>query len=677
MKEAAVYRRPNTAMKTKKKTIRTKILLSIILMAIIPALTLGIGSSITTFKSTYDTAINSLNEIVSVTSERIHYQLESYINVAVCAGANPYYSDPDIPAEEKQETLMNFAVEHGFERGNIIGEDGLSIFNGQDFSERNYFQSAMRGEAFVSDPLLSKITNEYAIIVAAPLWENGIYDSNVIGCIYFAPPANFLTDIMNSIQISEDNGAYMINRQGIIIADKTPETVKSQTSVIEIAKNNPSYQKLANIHTKMIAGETGNDIYSNEGNSCFVSYAPVNSNVDGWFLAIEDPSINYFRSALINIIAIIVIMVVFCIIAIIVAFKISNSIVKPVHACSERIRRLAEGDLSSPAVNCNTEDEVGILAHSTASLVNSLNVIINDIDRILTAMAEGKLDVDTNCNADAYVGDLSSIIESIKRINHDLSISMGRIDDAAIQVSAGSDQVSSAAQSLSQGATEQASSIEALALSINDIASKTESNLVECKAAKETVNNSAQLMGEADNQMQQMTQAMSRINTTSKKIEEIMKTIEDIAFQTNILALNAAVEAARVGAAGKGFAVVADEVSNLAAKSQDAVKHTSVLIEESADMVKEGIEIAGLTAQTLEKAVKYSSEVITIVEKVAQSSETQAESISKVTEGIDQISTVVQTNSATAEESAAASEQLNSQATLMRGLVEQFTLKKK
>lgn len=662
--------------KTKTKTIRTKILLSIVLMAIIPALTLGIGSSVTTFKSTYETAVNSLKEITAVTSERVHYQLESYINVAISAGANPYYSDPDIPTEEKQATLTNFAVEHGFERGNIIGSDGLSIFNGQDFSERNYYQSAMKGEVFISDPLLSKITNEYAIIVAAPLWENGVYDSNVIGCIYFAPPANFLTDIMNSINVSADNAAYMINQQGIIIANKNPETVKSQTSVIELAKNDISYERLADIHSRMIAGETGSDMYTREGVSCFVSYIPIKSNVGGWYLAIEDPAINYFQTALINIIAIIVITVVFCIIAVIVAFKISNSIVKPVHACSERIRKLAEGDLSSPAVKSNAQDEVGILARSTASLVGNLNTIINDIDRILSAMCEGNLNVDTDCNSAAYVGDLSSIIDSIKRINVDLSVAMGRINDAAVQVSAGSDQVSCAAQSLSQGSTEQASSIEALALSINEIADKTENNLNECRSAKETVNNSAQLMGEADSQMREMTEAMSKINVTSKKIEEIMKTIEDIAFQTNILALNAAVEAARVGAAGKGFAVVADEVSNLAAKSQDAVKRTSLLIEESAGTVKEGIKIAGLTAETLKKAVKYSTEVISIVEKVAQSSETQAESISTVTEGIDQISSVVQTNSATAEESAAASEQLNGQATLMRDLVEQFTLRK-
>lgn len=661
----------------KAKSIRTKILSSIVLMAIIPALTLGIGSSITTIVTAYNTAQNSLTGLTTVTSQRIHYQLESYINVAESAGANPYYSSPEVSVESKQAMLTDFAVSHGFERGNIIGPDGLSVFNGQDFSERDYYKAAMRGEVFVSDPLLSKITNEYAIIVAAPLWENGLYNSNVVGCIYFAPPANFLTDIMNSINISANNKAYMINGQGVIIADKDPETVKSQLSVIEAAQSDSSYESLAAIHSKMVSGETGYAHYTDSQGDYFVSYTPIDSAVSGWYLAIEDPTANYFGTAIINIIAIIAVMTVFCIIGVIVAITISNSIVKPVQACSERIRKLADGDLSSPAVKNDSQNEVGVLARSTATLVNNLNIIINDIDRILTAMSEGRLDIDTEQNSDAYVGDLSSIIDSIKRINMDLSIAMGRINDAALQVSAGSDQVSSAAQSLSQGATEQASSIDSLAHSINEIAVKTENNLNQCQAAKEAVNNSALLMNEANDQMQQMTHAMSRISSTSKKIEEIIKTIEDIAFQTNILALNAAVEAAKVGAAGKGFAVVADEVSNLAAKSQDAVKNTSILIDESADTVREGIEIANRTAETLEKAVNYSTEVITIVDKVAESSDTQAASISKVTDGIDRISSVVQTNSSTAEESAAASQQLNSQAVLMRSLVEHFTIRKK
>lgn len=660
----------------KQKSIKTRIMIAIILMAIIPSVLLGMLSVYATLDSTLGLAETSIGEITTAIANRLHYQLRSYINVAVAAGTNPSIADTDVPVQEKEAVITAIAESEGFERGNIIGSDGISVFSGQDFSDREYFQKAMRGETFVSDPLLSKVTGEYAIIVAAPIWEGGVHGSAPIGCVYFAPPANFLTDIMQSINVSENNLAYMINSDGIIIADKDSETVKSQTSIIKNAETDSSYAALADIHKKMIAGETGCDMYSKNGSNAYIAYSPIDAPVSGWFLAVEDPLSNYLKDVWLNLIIIGVMMVIFCTVALILGSVISNGIAKPIKACSERIKKLAAGDIGSPAYKSEAKDEVGVLARSTGTLVNNLQTIIYDIDRILSEIAKGNLAVETDHNTMAYVGDFSSIIDALQRITRELSGAIGKIETSAIQVAAGSDQVSNAAQNLSQGSTEQAASIEDLALSINDISVKIENNLTQCKNAKDAVDTSAAYMQEADDQMKQMTSAMDKISAASEKIEKVIKTIEDIAFQTNILALNAAVEAAKVGAAGKGFAVVADEVRNLAGKSQDAVKSTSELIEESAEAVREGIEIADRTAETLNKAVEYSSELTKIVDKVAESSGEQSKSISKVTEGIDQISSVVQNNSATAEESAAASEQLNGQATLMKGLVEKFTLRK-
>ena len=188
---------------------------------------------------------------------------------------------------------------------------------------------------------------------------------------------------------------------------------------------------------------------------------------------------------------------------------------------------------------------------------------------ILTAMAEGKLNVDTETNANAYVGDFSELITAIKRINKEFSSAMGKIEVAADQVSSGSDQVSAGAQGLSQGATEQASSIQELAATITEISSKTDENLSDCIKAKDCVDETARLLQDANNQMHSMTDTMGRISNASDNIVKIIKAIEEIAFQTNILALNAAVEAAKAGEAGKGFAVVAEEVRNLAARSEE------------------------------------------------------------------------------------------------------------
>ena len=658
----------------KSKSIRTKILTSIILMAAIPSIILGIVSTVNTIVSELSSAQETLAELVSTSTQRIHYQLQSYENVAIIAGSVPDLSSPATTLERKQEIINSIASATGFERGNIIGTDGASIFDGKNYSERDYFQHAMQGECYISDPILSKVTNKYAIIVSAPLWQNGIPGGEIAGVVYFAPPADFLTSIMNSINLSEDSSVYMLNNDGIFIADRDETTVEKQMSAAMAAEQDPSYAGLAEVHQNVIAGETGTQYYKRGDQTVIISYTPVDANVGGWYFALEEPVTHFVQGTIPTVVLTIVLTVVFCLIAIIIAFAISRGIVRPIQACSERIAMLARGDIKSPAIHMTGDDEVGVLARSTEILVNNLRTIISDIDRILSATAKADLSISMDTNATAYVGDLSEILDSMRNINEGLSNIIKNIDLSASQVSMGSDQVSAAAQSLSQGSTEQASSIQQLAASISEIASKTDLNLADCESAKRTVDHSAQLMEEANQQMHRMTAAMDRIGNASEKIEKVIKAIEDIALQTNILALNAAVEAAKVGEAGKGFAVVAQEVRNLAGKSQESAKTTSALIRECSRAVRDGVQITEETAETLDKVVIASADVMEIVKKVANSSENQASSIQNVSMGVDQISIVVQTNSATAQESAAASQELNGQSQMLRDRVGKFKL---
>lgn len=279
-------------------------------------------------------------------------------------------------------------------------------------------------------------------------------------------------------------------------------------------------------------------------------------------------------------------------------------------------------------------------------------------------------------NAEAeYRGAFEQIGSSMKRITENLNTVMCEIRQSSDQVSSGSDQVSSGAQALSQGATEQASAVEELAATINEISTQvkeTAENAVDAQKQMSTAEDETLTCNE---QMREMILAMEEISHKSTEIGKIIKTIEDIAFQTNILALNAAVEAARAGTAGKGFAVVADEVRNPASKSAEASKNTSSLIEGSIAAVEKGTRIVNETAQSLSKVVDSSQAVSATVEKISDAASSQAASIEQVTQGIDQISSVVQTNSATAEESAAASEELSGQAQMLKNLVEQFKLK--
>lgn len=343
-------------------------------------------------------------------------------------------------------------------------------------------------------------------------------------------------------------------------------------------------------------------------------------------------------------------------------FEIENAAVK-----------MAQGDLDID-ISYTSKDELGILSDQVRELIRKLQVIIDDENQFLAQMASGDFTVDSVCEKE-YTGGFYPLLVSFRAIAEKLNHTILQINESSAQVASGSDQVSSGAQALSQGATEQASSVQELAATITEISEKVKQNAEHARNANDMANAVGSEMHTSNQKMQEMIQAMNDISNCSDEIGKIIKTIEDIAFQTNILALNAAVEAARAGSAGKGFAVVADEVRNLASKSAEASKNTAALIENSLRAVENGTLIADETAKSLLEAVNGVEQVTGIINQISEASNNQAEAIAQVTMGIDQISSVVQTNSATAEESAAASEELSSQSQIMKELVGRFRLK--
>lgn len=367
------------------------------------------------------------------------------------------------------------------------------------------------------------------------------------------------------------------------------------------------------------------------------------------------------------------IFVVLLILVSIIMQKIINGVTKPVAELEKAAKNISRGNVKNEILY-KAEDELGSLAESFRVTCQGLDSVVSDLTRLMDEMAKGNFDITTHAE-EMYIGDFEPLLSSIRAMNHNLSDTMARINDAADQVAGSSDQMSSAAQGLSQGATEQASSVEELAATINDISIQVSGTAENARTAREQVENAGRELLESNESMAQMIQAMQDISQKSSEIGKIIKTIEDIAFQTNILALNAAVEAARAGEAGKGFAVVADEVRNLASKSAEAAKNTTILIEGSIQAVEEGTRIADQTAAALAATVESAESAVNTVAKISQAAEQQAQSIAEVTQGVDQISSVVQTNSATAEESAAASEELASQSQILKNLVSQFRLK--
>ena len=359
------------------------------------------------------------------------------------------------------------------------------------------------------------------------------------------------------------------------------------------------------------------------------------------------------------------------IIGVVICVYITRSLKKPIEELEVAANKMASGDFDID-VNYESEDELGSLSRSMIKMSNGIKDIIEDTVRVLGEVASGNFNTETNAE---YIGVFKYIENSINKITTDLSETMEQINIASEEVGAASDQVASGSQMLSQGATEQASAIEELSSTISEISEKIKGTSENAKQANSLSLNAAKQVQEGNNQMKEMVKAMEDITFTSTEIGRIIKTIDDIAFQTNILALNAAVEAARAGEAGKGFAVVADEVRNLAAKSAEAAKNTSTLIENSIEAVANGTKIVDNTAESLEKIINTANRTAKLVNDIAKASEEEANSISQVTLGVEQISEVVQTNSATSEESAAASEELNGQAQMLKSLIENFKIK--
>ncbi len=370
---------------------------------------------------------------------------------------------------------------------------------------------------------------------------------------------------------------------------------------------------------------------------------------------------------LVSIVTVLVILLVNVLLVLLVVKRI----LIPIQEITESSRQLSEGKLGFQ-IDVKSQDELGQLADSLNTSVKNLKLYITDITDVLNGIAEGDLGKESQIT---YIGDFVQIQSAISTISSQLNQTLSQIHSSANQVDSGANQVAIGAQSLAQGATEQASEVDNLLNMVEHVTTQINNNAEMAASTTREADSVGGSITICNNQMQEMAEAMNQISGCSSEISKIIKTIEDIAFQTNILALNAAVEAARAGSAGKGFAVVADEVRNLAAKSADAAKDTTQLIEKTLQVVENGSLLTGRTQESLNTVVAGAENITADIKKISDASAEQELAINKIRDGIAQISTVVQSNSATSEESAAASEELASQAQLLKRLIGSFKLK--
>lgn len=346
-------------------------------------------------------------------------------------------------------------------------------------------------------------------------------------------------------------------------------------------------------------------------------------------------------------------------------------VVRPLLLITEKSLPLQEGKLDLD-LEYQSDNELGDLAETLEHSMERIHSYVEDINRIMEELSNGNFNVSTSAH---YIGDFQSIETSIDRFTVNMSKAIGYISRAEQRVSGNAEQLSGGAQALAQGATEQASEVQQLYATLDELSKSAEQNVATASQAQENARMTGEQVTISSKQMEEMVAAMADITAASQQIEKIIGSIESIAFQTNILALNAAVEAARAGAAGKGFAVVSSEVRTLATQSEEAVKATKDLIENSVQAAERGNKIVGQVSKTLETTLELVMKSNKAITAIAEAVENEADSIAQVAHGIGQISAVVQTNSASSEESAAVSTELFEQVRLLQSQTSKFNLK--
>lgn len=628
---------------------------------------LGVITSVLSYISSISAVSETINNTSDVAANYVSSALQEFVAIAYETGSIARLADPEKTVEEKKAILDQRIKDHDFDGGYLIDSNGVDVITGQNLSDRVYYKESMKGNTYISTPAYSEVTGKVSYVVSAPLWEGGIPGTTPVGVIAYVPNGEFLNDIMRSIKVGEGGTAFMLDKNGITIADLDSSLVGVEDS-IALGDTNPKLKKYSAICKKMITGANGTGTYSYNGKTKVVAYSPV-PDTDGWSIGVAAVRNEFLNMFFISLVLTVLLVVAFTVYGIKVGVKMGRAVAAPLSRAVDRLKLLAEGDIHSEVPEPTENDETKILLDCLSETMQDLSKIITDISSDLAELADGNFMINVD---ETYKGDFARISDSFRDIVGSLSAALGEIDTNAESVRKGATDLAGASQLLAEGATDQASAIEELTATMTDISEKIHTNAENAAKAKKVVTGMNDQVSESNAQMKQSTEAMERIREASDKIAEIISSIEEIASQTNLLALNASIEAARAGEAGKGFAVVATQVGTLSEQSSEAAKNTKQLIQNAIQAVEDGTRLANSTAESLLLVVENAKTVGDAIDEIALASEEQADATAQITEGVNQIAQVVESNSATSEESAAASQELSSQADLLKELVDRF-----
>ena len=592
----------------------------------------------------FDEELESLSDAyvtnLSSMTNTIKMQIES-------TAAYPKLVDPSLSDDEIRKILSELVVTTYFQDFSIAAQDGATL-NNTDISEREYFKRALAGETYISSPVVRLTDNSITTMVGTKMPDGRV--------LYGALKSELFSNGLKS-KTDDDRLVLVLDKDGTVIASSDTSLVEERKNYI--SDNDKVYGELSK---KMIAGEDGNTRLNSNGESFGAYYQPIEGS-DGWSVCV----IGSYKEALTGVLRAIYIsvgMAVFLIfLEVVVAFKVSNKITGSVEYSAQRLNLLSYGDIHSDAEIKYTNDETEDMTASLSLAVSKLQQYINSITENLQGMAKGDFSVSSDIE---FNGDFEKINEAFSEINSTLGKLITEINVAASDVLTGVQQISNDSAALADGSTKQSTAVEELNTTMSKVAEQAENTAKNAAYAAKISNTSAERVSQQEVEMQNMLTAITEVKVKSNEISTIIKTIEDISFQTNILALNASIEAARAGDAGKGFAVVADEVVDLANKSSQAAQDSANLISQTLTAVNRGFKAANESAQKMTEVRKMSEEVNQIVSDIAQNSTDQATAIAQTTAGIEQISEVVAQNSVTAIHTATSCEQLSVQANSLR-----------
>lgn len=573
----------------------------------------------------------------------------------------------------KKDMAFESVVYQNEEKTGYVFEKHEDAFDNYD--KEYWKQIKQSGEPYIMDPYTYELMgkNIMMISIIAPLLD-------AQGTFFGVSGVDVALDKMQEqLLISTDyKSAHLVAlaADGTILVDSNDDSTVGKTAkqagydTIEADAQTLNNMSDGELESKRALIKGRKNYATNRGGICVTIPLTVNDKTQ-WTLHMTVNNMEFYGPIIEGTGKLTFLVLVFGFTLLILANRIIRRALNPIQAITEGTAKLEAGDLSIH-IDIESDDELGQLAQAFNHISTIINNYVNDISEQLSQMANNNMDI--NITQD-YIGDFIPIQVSIEKISESLNETLHEIVVSADEVAASSENVSSGAQILSDGATEQASAIDQLAISIDSLSQDVSSNAKDAQTANNFVFQVNQHIDDSNQQMKYLIQAMSEISHSSGEIEKIVKTTEEIAEQTNLLSLNASIEAARAGTAGKGFAVVANEIRELANKSAQSVNQTTTLIATSQNAVKNGIAIADNTAQALMTVVKDSEKILHSMEKISNASQNQKGVLEQITTNVDLISSVVQSNSSFAQNSAATSAELSDQSKRLHELVNRFHLK--